>query len=180
MIEQATMVSVGDFNDAAENPDGFDWFVKYDGWNHGDPLKVTFYNDECGLDERFWLFGFEYGPTHLIHTHGHESTAWGIWLDLLPPVPMDELHEAYGSFNKLLERMTHRGYENTQQLRGFCNRWAEAYFDWDTRRDSAWDDWELEEGYEYQPNATDSGVVYTGHYDWMQEIEASDVFFRRK
>jgi hypothetical protein len=39
---------------------------------------------------------------------------------------------------------------------------------------------ELIEGYEYQSNASGTGIVDVGHYAWMREVEASDITFARK
>jgi hypothetical protein len=69
--------------------------------------------------------------------------AWGALEDQLPPVPQDELHEAYdmteAEFAAAIERM-------------------------DQQRDAGEDvDYpELTDGYSYQSNSTDSGIVETG------------------
>lgn len=171
-------VSVKDFVDASDNPEQFDWYY-YDE-SRDQYEKVKFYQDATGLDERFYLFGREYGAEMIVSCYDGDGTAHGIWLDELTPIEYEEVHEAYNAFDKLLEYMEAKGYENDQQLRGFCNRWCKFYFNVDTKEDGAWDRWELDEAYQYQPNATDTGIVYAGHYEWMREIDPSEVYFERK
>lgn len=179
MTDEKQLVSVGMSLDAAENPENYDWYVM----RRGKPVKVKFYNDSCDLNERFWLFGQEFGPILLVCCYGGESNAYEIWLDELNPIPMDEIHEAYNAFDKLVEYMVGKGHENTRQLRNFCYRWCKFYFDVDTQNANytgAWDRWELDESYQYQPNATDSGIVCVGHHEWMEEIQPDQVFFSPK
>lgn len=136
--------------------------------------KVKFYNDGCDLgDEDFYLLGMEYGPTHLIQCRG-ESNAYEIWCDELPPVPMNEVHEAYNAFDRLVEFMEKKGHENDLRLRQFCFKWDDWFFAADTKNANetgAWDRWKLDEAYAQQSNSTDSGIVYVGHYAWINEAD---------
>jgi hypothetical protein len=174
-------IKLSDALDVRDNPEHFDFFVE-DTNHYQDRYKVEFYDEAGGLDGSLYLCGFEYGATHLICAY-NESDAYSVWIDLLPTVPMDEIHEAYNAFDKLLEYMEAKGYENDIQLRRFCSEWCRYYFQVatkDANSTDAWDDWELGEGYEYQSNSTDSGIVNVGHYEWMRKIESSQISVARK
>lgn len=174
-------MNLSDALDVRENPEHFDFFVVDDNHYEG-RYKVEFYDESYGMDGTFYLLGFEFGATHLICAN-NESDAYECWVDLLPPVPMDEIHEAYNAFDKLVEYMEAKGYENDYQLRRFCSEWCRYYFEVDTKdanSTGAWDRWELGESYRYQSNSTDSGIVHVGHYEWMNEIDASQIQVERK
>jgi hypothetical protein len=95
------------------------------------------------------------------------------WLDEQETIPVEDLHEAYDAYDMLRDELTGRGNEDTIQLRNFCNRWAKTYFDIITSQDNAWDDLEMDESYDSQPNATGTGVVNVGHYHWIKEVTGS-------
>ena len=171
-VSKIDLQDIVDFNDS---PEKFDFYVD----DRDRPVK--FY-DEYGNDGDYFLFGFEYGPTLLVRAK-NEYDAYEVFLDELPPVPMDEIHEAYYAFDKLLEHMISMGHEHDYQLRCFCNRWCKFYFEADTRdanMTGAWDRWELDESYQYQSNSTGSGIVNVGHYEWMREIPVGSIKVSRK
>ena len=171
-------IVVKDVVDAGGDCDQFQWYW-YDK-DRDEYHKVKFYNDTCGLDEKFYLCGREFGAEMIVHCYGGESSAYEIWIDELPTIEPDEVHEAYNAFDKLLEYMQSKGYENNEKLRGFCNRWCTFYFEVDTKREDAWDRWELDESYQLQSNSTGTGIVNVGHYEWMREIGPDEVCFERK
>jgi hypothetical protein len=143
--------------------------------------EIDFY-DDYGDGGDWFLFGYEYGSTRLIRSRD-ECDAYSVFIDLEPVVPFDEIHEAFGSFDKLLEHMLSKGYENDYQLRCFCNRWCKFYFQACTKNineTGSWDDWPLIEGYEYQSNSTGSGIVNVGYYLWMREVPPSQIVVYRK
>jgi len=119
---------------------------------------------------KLFVVGNEYGYTHLIHAQ-HDCDAYIAAVDEMRTVEPNEVHEAYNSFDKLLERMESLGYEDNQQLRGFCNRWAQFYFEASTKIEGAFDNWELDESYQYQSNSSGTGIVNVGHYLHMREID---------
>jgi hypothetical protein len=167
--------------DVRQNPEDFDFFVVDDNHYEG-RYRVEFHDESYDMDGTFYLLGMEYGATHLICAN-NESDAHECWIDLLKPIPMDEIHEAYNAFDKLVDFMVAKGYDNDYQLRRFCSSWAKFYFDADTKdanNTGAWDRWELDEAYQYQSNATDSGIVNVGHYSWMNEITADRITVERK
>lgn len=121
--------------------------------------EIQYYDDGIGC---LWLYRDAGGLMGIVRAQ-NESSAYEIVQDeFLTVVPAEELHDAYGAFDKLVELMEKKGHENTRQLRDFCTRWDRFYFDVDTKDANftgAWDRWELVEGYAYQSNATGTGVV---------------------
>lgn len=135
--------------------------------------------DDCGDESpcrinRWYVFGHEYGATHVIRARG-ESSAYEIWVDEQSTIAPDEVHEAYGAFDKLVEWLVARGHENTSTLRGFANRYASLFFALSIAKgtDNVWDEWPLIEGYEMQSNSTGTGIVNVGHYAWYRELATS-------
>lgn len=137
--------------------------------DHGYAHKPIEVYDEDS-DGTWFVLGMEYGPTHVIRAR-NETDAYDIWLDLLPAIPAEDLHEAYNAYDKLREHLTSLGHEDTQHLRDFCNRYAPLYFAIDANHSGAWDRWELDEAYHYQPNATGTGIVHTGHDAWLNTLD---------
>jgi hypothetical protein len=158
----------------------FDFYV-IDERHHEGRYKVKFYDESYGLDGTFFLCGHEYGATHLICAN-NESEAYEIWIDLLPTIPREDVHEAHNAFDKLVDFMIAKGHANDVQLRSFCNKWCDVYFDLDTRErdDDMFNKWELDEAYRHQSNSTDTGIVYVGHNEWMNEIDPSMIEVVRK
>lgn len=135
--------------------------------------------DDCGDERpcrinRWYVLGHEYGATHVIRARG-ESSAYEIWVDEQATIAPDEVHEAYGAFDKLVEWLVERGHENTSTLRGFANRYASLFFALSIAKgtDNVLDEWPLIEGYEMQSNSTGTGIVNVGHYAWFCELATS-------
>jgi hypothetical protein len=159
----------------------FDFFI-IDERHHEGRYKVKFYDESYDMDGTFYLCGHEYGATHLICAN-NESDAYEAWIDLLPTIPPSDVHEAHNSYDKLVDFMVAKGHENDGKLRDFCCRWSGFYFDVDTRdanQTGAWDRWDLDEAYRMQSNCTDTGIVYIGHNEWMDEIDPSMIEVVRK
>jgi hypothetical protein len=136
--------------------------------------------DESALDfeEKAFIISNEYGPVMLVFER-NMSEAWEVFIDCCDPVPYDEVHEAYGAYDELRKHMTENLlYEDTVQLRNFCNRWARTYYNIMAPKAEQDDDpcSSLLEGYEYQSNSTDSGIVETGHYHRIDEVSKSRIF----
>lgn len=167
-------IDLQDIVDFLYSPEKFDFYVD----DRDRPVK--FY-DEYGDGGDYFLFGFEFGPTLLVRAK-NEHDACEVFLDELPPIPLDEIHEAYNAFDKLLEHMISKGHEYDNQLRCFCNRWCRFYFQSDTKSgdETVWDRWELDESYRYQPNSTGTAIVHVGHYEWMREIPVGAIKVSRK
>lgn len=157
--------------------------------NHGDRLVDVKFQDDYGLGGRdvasFFLAGFENGPQMLIHARSFEA-AWEAWIDELPTIPESEIPEAYGMCDEFRDE-----YEKTDPCPPFRGgAVGEGYDAWQARfhaaaikelreREDAGEEVRLEEGYEYQSNASGTGIVDVGHYAWMNEIDASDIVVRR-
>lgn len=102
----------------------------------------------------------ECGYTHLIYADG-EGSAWDAWLDEQETVPPEDVHEAYGTFDRMIEA----GFDREHATKN-----AREYYE-----QNADQEWELIEGYEYQANATGTGIVEVGHYTSFRVVSADDV-----
>jgi hypothetical protein len=135
--------------------------------------------DESALDfdEDAFIISNEFGPAMLVFA-GHEGDAWEVYVDCCDPVPYDQVHEAYGAYDALLNHMESLGHVNNGKLRQFCNRWARTYYNIVAPKATQDDDpcSSLIEGYEYQSNSTDSGIVETGHYHRIDKVCKSKIF----
>jgi hypothetical protein len=132
----------------------------------GERYKVEFLDpgwDGCPL----FLFGHEFGPTHLIRAD-HYGSAWEEWLDEQPPIKKDDLWLAYG-------------FNSEDSYKAFCllfqmglkeQAWAIAKSEGiDGSGVSVPEDYPpIIEGYDYQPNATGTGIVDVGHYVWVAQL----------
>jgi hypothetical protein len=138
--------------------------------------EVQVYDDGApGWGYSWYLCGHEFGPTFLIRAD-NESSAYEIWIDESPTIEVDDVPEAYGAFDKLVEHMEKLGHENDYPLRDFANRWNPWFFQVSTHNANytgAWDSWNLDEGYQYQSNASGTGIVSVGHYEWMRSLVGS-------
>jgi formylmethanofuran dehydrogenase subunit E-like metal-binding protein len=136
--------------------------------------------DESALDfdDKAYIIWNEFGPVMLVFA-SHESEAWEVYVDCCEPVPYDQVHEAYGAYDALRDHMIKNlFYEDTYELRNFCNRWARTYYNIMAPKAEHDDDpcSSLIEGYEYQSNSTDSGIVETGHYHDLKQVSKSRIF----
>lgn len=128
------------------------------------PRPIRFYDDGDGP---LWIARDTGGILGIVRCRG-ESNAYEIVSDeFRTPIAPEDVHDAYGAFDQLLEWMEAKGHENNQQLREFCTRYDRQFFEFLTigNRESvikAWPDGEmidLIEGYEHQSNATGTGIV---------------------
>lgn len=130
--------------------------------------NVKVYDDNLG---KWYVWSREYGPEYVVRANG-ECSAREIVIDELATIPVNEVHKAYNSFDKFVEFMEAKGHDNNLALRKFCTRYDDLYLRIATHNANStgvWDDWELDEEYQYQSNSTDSGIVYIGHYEWLSE-----------
>lgn len=128
---------------------------------------------------KLFIVGNEYGYTHIVHAE-NESDAHSAALDEMHTIEESEVSEAYNSYDKLLERMEIKGYENDLQLRCFCTRWADFFFHVDAELGHNWGCWELDEAYQYQSNLIGTGIVNVGHYRDLSEIKWEEFTAVRK
>lgn len=131
---------------------------------------------------QLYLAGMEYGAMHLIRATSWES-AYEAWVDELPPVPDDEIHEAYGlnsaeelaAIVAVIEDSATDAQRRTVQAILDSNR----YMEWNGNKPESVDDvieYPLPiEGYRYQSNATGTGIVNVGHYEWLRKVNPDDV-----
>ena len=98
--------------------------------------------DDCSGD--LYVYGQEYGPICLIRANSWEA-AYEIAIDESPPVALDDVHEAYG-------------FDTQAELD-------------DARRANPDGGPELAEGYQYQTNATGTGIVNSGYYEWLNTLD---------
>ena len=144
------------------------------------PVRYYEWRDIKVCDDSFgnwYVWGREYGPEYLVRAQG-ESGAIGIVYDELPAINSDDLPDAYNAFDKLIVHLVDKGHENTLQLRRFCSQWSDVFFKiatHDANATGAWDNWEIDEAYQYQDNSTGTGIVEVGHYEWIEEIDKWDV-----
>ena len=149
---------------------------------HCDEWRAVRVIDDYGYDGKPWhlgktVCGAWLYPDAAIRADSFES-AYEAWIDERPTIPADEIPEAYGAFDKLVEWMEKRGHENTQHLRDFCNRNAAAFFRLQTSNRDCWDEWPLIEGYQYQSNANGTGIVGTDYDERLDDIPADEIRFR--
>ena len=92
-----------------------------------------------------WVCGNESGPTRIIRALSFD-VAWEIMVDGMATIEPAELPEAYG-------------FDSQAEL--------------DAAVESGeWPD--LIEGYEFQSNASGTGIVDVGHYAWLRELTLED------
>lgn len=80
--------------DFIDDPDAFEFL--YEG------KKVEYLNGAGTVSDssRFFVAGFEFGPSFLIHVEGYGSdtgfeTAYEVWIDYMPEIEKEEYPEAY-------------------------------------------------------------------------------------
>lgn len=127
-----------------------------------------------GHNAQLWAFGQEYGYLRLVHCQ-HEGDGYQAYHDTMPTIDHDEVHEAYNVFDKLVEYMESKGYENTLQLRDFANRWCKTYFEIATYNANETGAWPLDESYHYQSNSSGTGIVNVGHNEHMRQVAWGDL-----
>jgi hypothetical protein len=163
-------------------------------WN-GRTVEIKKFIDDYGIGSRnceFFVAGHEFGPRCiiprcLIHADGF-GAAHGAWIDEQPTIPEDELIEAYGIVDddELLAEYEKANGPCPEYWRGEAwKAWHDGYKAACRKRlqelgEDRDNPPELIEGYEYQDNASGTGIVDVGHYSWMNEIDPADVSFRLK
>ncbi len=120
-----------------------------------DRSPVQSYDDCMGP---LWLFGHEFGVAMVIRAQSFES-AWEIAIDESPVIPdtLSDICEAYGYYGPECRNDAGELWEDAVRAAENCENFPE-----------------LIEGYEYQSNATGSGIVDVGHYAWLREALTSD------
>ena len=100
--------------------------------------EIQTYDDGFG---KLWAYSQEFGVMFVVRATSFESALECVY-DELPPVPADELYEAYG-------------FDNEEDFRKV------------QESDLVPD---LAEGYSYQANFTGTGIVNHGYYEGLTEI----------
>jgi hypothetical protein len=154
---------------------------------NGCEIKVY---DDCG--SALWVYGQEFGPTMVISASSWEA-AYGIAVDESGTIEHDDLPEAYGFYIMqackwsetdskapyyiCCEHDEYGGLTSERILH--CNgdrRTIGGPFD---DRESAIayclefvseNEIDLVEGYRYQDNSTDTGIVNVGHNEWLERL----------
>ena len=93
-----------------------------------------------------WIYGHEYGPTIIVRAMSFEA-AYEIAIDESLTIAPSEVPEAYG-------------FDTQEELSAVVE--AGEYPD-------------LLEGYQYQSNATGTGIVEVGHYEWCEELTPESI-----
>ena len=88
-----------------------------------------------------WVYGHEFGPTMVIRASTFE-TAYEIAIDESLTIAPSEVPEAYG-------------FDTQEELDTVVEAGEHP---------------DLLEGYQYQSNATGTGIVNVGHYEWIEEL----------
>lgn len=121
-------------------------------WTDSGNAFDKYYDDGYGP---LWLYRDASGLVCIIRAR-NESAAYEIMLDEFAREVADEdIPEAYGAWDKLRDALIAKGHEDTYHLRSFCSSYASLYFEmatYDANNRGAWDNWELQEGYQYAPN----------------------------
>jgi hypothetical protein len=150
---------------------------------------MRFYDDGSFYDQ-FFAYGHEFGTSLVIRCHSLEQ-AYDIAIDESNTIEPDEVPEAYGFY--LMQAKHWNAPDNGEkwyicsdvdnhgetvsetilECRGdrqcigdaFDSRGAAIDFALQYIRDN---DINLIEGYRYQDNSTGTGIVNTGHYEWIR------------
>jgi hypothetical protein len=153
---------------------------------NGDEVKFQDeYGLSCGSNGEFFVAGYEWGPSVLIHARSFES-AWDAWINECETIPESELPEAYGVDD--MPEMA--AWKEVNPYPRHCGAGPE-FQAWVERknaeamrilqaRDAAGEYPELIEGYEMQSNCSGTGIVDVGHYAWMNEADLAKVEVSRK
>lgn len=154
--------------------------------------KVVFldeYGLSCGKNANFYLFGNEYGATHLVHALSLED-AYGAVIDESPTIPEDELIEAYGivdSYREEYEKThpypnTWQRYELTEWLKNYKIACRARLNELNEQGKETGNYPELVEGYQYQNNASfaTTGIVSVSDYMWQRGVDSSDITIEKK
>jgi len=157
---------------------------------------MKFYDDGSFYDQ-FFDYGHEFGTMLVIRTDD-ESTAYDIAIDESTTIEPDEVPEAYGFYLMQakscfapdngepwyicsdVENHGETVSETILKCRGdrqciggeFDSRGAAIDFALRYIRDH---DINLIEGYRYQDNSTGTGIVNTGHYEWIRVANANEI-----
>lgn len=136
--------------------------------NHAIPI----YDDCSG---QLWVHRNEYGVCRVIRAGSWED-AYDIVLDESPPIPLEDVPEAYNGFDLFADEVCKaNGIEKTpspawSHVVDFCSKWLPVWWDIKCRQWQEEETYpELDESYTNQPNATGSGIVWIGH-SWLLEL----------
>ncbi len=135
--------------------------------------KVDIPFEDFGMG-RLFVISNEFGPCfvsrNLNMCDAHED-----YLDHANPIEEDELLEAYSVFDTMADWLCQKNQidrnNRSEWLRvcKFIDAWKEDFFQFMVKSDDY--DMELCEGYQYQPNASGTGVVWEGHHLHISEVE---------
>lgn len=158
---------------------------------HGRSIPI--HDDGSG---KLWAYGHEYGIVRIIRADSYES-AYGIAVDESPTIEPDELHEAYGfylmqacrwcdvkskaPFYVLSDHDEHGEMVSEKTL--VCNGDRRSIADAPTKKEAlalakayiSEHEMDVIEGYSQQDNASGTGIVNVGDYEWLREITETEL-----
>lgn len=111
---------------------------------YGSPVEVV--DEGYGSGDTVYLYGDETGTRLVVVAQSWED-AYEAAIDSRPTIPKDEVYEAYG-------------FDSPEEMAAWEGEYA---------REGEYR--ELEEGYQYQSNASGTGIVNAGHYEWSRAYE---------
>lgn len=114
---------------------------------------IRYYDDGYGP---LWILRDTCGIVGIVRCQTYEDAYEIAGDEFRTPIAPEDIPEAYGAYDHLRDYLVSQGHEDTYDLRDFANRYAPIYFDIVKANDNCP---ELIEGYEYQSNATGTGIV---------------------
>jgi hypothetical protein len=157
---------------------------------------MRFYDDGSFYDQ-FFAYGHEYGTVLVIRTDD-ESAAYDIAIDESATIARDEVPEAYGFY--LMQAKSCFAPDNGEKwyICSDVDNHGETVSEdilkcngdrqciggaFDSREDAiafvlqyiGENELDLIEGYRYQDNSTGTGIVNTGHYEWIRLADADEI-----
>jgi hypothetical protein len=178
------MTTLAEVIDFIDDSDSFK--LEYDGH---EVKFLDLYGLSCGSNGEWFVAGHEFGATILVHADSFES-AWEEWIDESPTIEESDLPDAYGIDETPEMASWEESHPAPFGAGSDFSAWAELMhaeamrilqaWDRDARDGTRKDYPELIEGYEYQSNATGTGIVDVGHYSWMNEADLDLCVITRK
>lgn len=120
---------------------------------------IKYYDNGYGT---LWVMRDTTGIVGIVRAQTYQDAYECVGDELKRPIDPSDVPDAYDAFDKFYDWLLSKGHLPTNRTREFACRYAPQFFAISTHRANetgAWDDWELGEGYEYQSNASGTGIV---------------------
>lgn len=124
--------------------------------------SLQVYDDFSGS---LYVYGQEYGPIGIIRADSCESALEIAYDEFLVPIDSDEIPEAYGFWQYEEEGTFFLKDEDSSETYPFASADARQEY-----LQVLLEDRDLVEGYYYQANATGTGIVNAGYYEWLESF----------